>query len=133
MGSVPVAALDPVFYAHHTNIDRLYECWLKVNEPARLPSDPGHLATQFTFIDSDGSTPTRKVSDMLKLSQLGYAYATGGGCPAGTLVAQAEGVSMQGATMSDASRPTGMALRMRFVGVQRQKSAKATQSAVRKG
>lgn len=103
MGSVPVSALDPIFYAHHTNIDRLYECWLKVNEPARLPSDSGHLNTQFSFIDSDGSTATRKVSDMLRLSQLGYAYASGGGCPAGALVAEAEGVSMQGTSMSDAS------------------------------
>ncbi|MBR0715819.1 tyrosinase family protein [Bradyrhizobium liaoningense] len=102
MGSVPVSALDPIFYAHHTNIDRLYECWLKVNEPARLPTDSGHLNTQFSFIDADGSTATRKVSDMLRLSQLGYAYATGGGCPAGTLVAEAEGVTM-GTTMSDAA------------------------------
>jgi Polyphenol oxidase middle domain/Common central domain of tyrosinase len=92
------AALDPVFYAHHTNIDRLYECWLKVNEPARLPTDPGHLNTQFSFIDADGSTATRRVSDMLRLSRLGYAYAVGGGCPAAALVAQAEGVTKQGAT-----------------------------------
>ena len=40
---------------------------------------------------------------MLRLSQLGYAYASGGGCPAGALVAEAEGVSMQGTSMSDAS------------------------------
>jgi hypothetical protein len=104
MGSVPVSALDPIFYAHHTNIDRLYECWLRVNEPARLPSDAGHLNTQFSFIDADGSVPVRPVSDMLRLSQLGYSYATGGDCPAAALVAAAEGVTMQGANMGDASR-----------------------------
>jgi hypothetical protein len=99
MGSVPVSALDPIFYTHHTNIDRLYECWLKVNEPARLPSDAGHLNTQFSFVDADGSTPMRRVSDMLRLSQLGYSYAVGGDCPAAALVAAAEGASM-----SDVSR-----------------------------
>ena len=38
MGSVPVAALDPIFYLHHANIDRLYECWLRVDMNARLPT-----------------------------------------------------------------------------------------------
>jgi hypothetical protein len=98
MGSVPVSAIDPIFYAHHTNIDRLYECWLKVNEPARLPGNATHLNTLFSFIDADGSTQTRKVSDMLRLSQLGYSYAAGGDCPAVAVAAVApavvEGVSM---------------------------------------
>ena len=51
MGSVPVAALDPIFYAHHTNIDRLYECWLQVNEQGRLPNDTNQLDTVFTFVE----------------------------------------------------------------------------------
>jgi hypothetical protein len=82
MGAIPASALDPIFWAHHTNIDRLYECWLHVNEAVRLPKDPTQLATQFTFVDADGSTPTRRVSDMLTTAQLGYTYAGGGGCPA---------------------------------------------------
>ncbi len=82
MGSVPVAALDPIFYAHHVNIDRLYDCWLEVNESTRLPNDPNQLNTTFTFVDSDGSTPTRRVGDMLTTAQLSYSYGSGGGCPA---------------------------------------------------
>ncbi|RPJ54029.1 MAG: hypothetical protein EHM24_32230, partial [Acidobacteria bacterium] len=97
MGAVPASALDPIFYTHHTNIDRLYECWLRVNEAARLPSAPAHLNTQFTFVDADGSTPQRRVSDMLRLSQLGYSYAEGGDCPAVAAVAVAAG----GANVSD--------------------------------
>jgi hypothetical protein len=81
MGSVPVSAVDPIFYAHHTNIDRLYECWLRVNEPARLPNDPILLDTMFTFVAADGGTPQRRVRDMLTTTQLGYTYAGGGGCP----------------------------------------------------
>jgi hypothetical protein len=99
MGAVPASALDPIFYAHHTNIDRLYECWLRVNEAARLPSDPSHLNTEYTFVDADGSTPQRRVSDMLRLSQLGYSYAAGGDCPAVPAVA----IAARGANVSDAN------------------------------
>jgi hypothetical protein len=90
MGSVPVAALDPIFYTHHTNIDRLYECWLSVNAPQRLPNDPAQLNQMYTFVDADGSTPQRRVGDMLTTTQLNYSYASGGGCPsaAPTTVAQ---------------------------------------------
>ena len=45
MGSVPVAALDPIFYLHHANIDRLYECWLQVDETrACPPAGPSSIA-----------------------------------------------------------------------------------------
>ena len=103
MGSVPVAALDPIFYAHHANIDRLYECWLKVNPSSRLPNDPGQLNTTFTFVDSDGSTPTRRVGDMLTTAQLGYSYAAGGGCPAVPQVIAAAGATMAAAGESTAA------------------------------
>jgi len=83
MGSVPASALDPIFYAHHTNIDRLYECWLQGDEPGRLPSNPTQLNTVFTFVDADGSTVKRRVRNMLTTTQLGYTYAAGGGCPPG--------------------------------------------------
>src|SRR5262249_17310215 len=39
------------------------------------------LNTVFTFVDADGSTVDRRVSDMLTTTQLGYTYAAGGGCP----------------------------------------------------
>src|SRR5260370_28928564 len=81
MGSVPAAALDPIFYAHHTNIDRLYECWLQGDEPGRLPSNATQLNTVFTFVDADGSTVDRRVRDMLTTTQLGYTYVAARGCP----------------------------------------------------
>lgn len=81
MGYVPTAGNDPIFYAHHTNIDRLYECWLAVDQAARLPQDPKQLAQQFSFIDGAGTLVTRAVGDMLTTQQLGYRYTAGGGCP----------------------------------------------------
>ncbi len=82
MGSVPSSALDPIFWLHHANIDRLYECWLKVDEPTRLPSAPAILDQHYSYIDRDGSTQDRRVGDMLRTSQLNYAYTAGADCPA---------------------------------------------------
>jgi hypothetical protein len=82
MGSVPAAGNDPIFYSHHANIDRLYECWLRHSPSARLPTGPMVNAT-FSFIDGSGTLVTRAVSTMLTTEQLGYSYAAGAGCPAG--------------------------------------------------
>ena len=81
MGFVPTAALDPIFYLHHSNIDRLYECWLKVDEAARLPKGSAILDKRYSFVDADGTVKNRRVRDMLKTSQLGYSYTAGGDCP----------------------------------------------------
>ena len=89
MGAVPAAALDPIFYPPHQHRP-LDDCCLKVDEAARLPSDPTDLNTEFTFVDADGGTPQRRVGDMLTLSQLGYSYSAGG-CPAVMTVASMTG------------------------------------------
>jgi Common central domain of tyrosinase/Polyphenol oxidase middle domain len=81
MGYVPSAGNDPIFYSHHANIDRLYECWVKVAPAQRLPSGATLNAT-FNFIDGAGNLVNRKVGDMLTTQQLGYNYTAGGGCPA---------------------------------------------------
>jgi hypothetical protein len=80
MGYVPTAGNDPIFYSHHANIDRLYECWLKVNPAQRLPTGATLNAT-FNFIDGAGNLVNRKAGDMLTTQQLGYGYTNGGGCP----------------------------------------------------
>jgi len=81
MGYVPSAGNDPIFYSHHANIDRLYECWLRVNQAARLPNNPAQLAAHFNFIDGGGNLVSPMVANMLTTAQLGYHYASGGGCP----------------------------------------------------
>jgi hypothetical protein len=81
MGYVPSAGNDPIFYSHHANIDRLYECWLRVNQAARLPNNAAQLAAHFNFIDGGGTLVSPMVGNMLTTAQLGYHYAGGGGCP----------------------------------------------------
>lgn len=94
MGSVPAAGNDPIFYSHHANIDRLYECWVRVSPGTRLPTG-AILNASFTFIDGSGAQVTRTVASMLTTAQLGYGYTAGGGCPAG--VEQVSNESVAGA------------------------------------
>lgn len=82
MGFVPAAANDPIFYLHHANIDRLYECWLGVDPAGRLPTGNGVLNARFSFVDETGAVVARRVRDMLTTAQLGYSYAGGSSCPA---------------------------------------------------
>ncbi len=76
MASVPTAALDPIFYLHHANIDRLWDLWLAQGGGR---SDPTHDATwtgvTFTFFDENANTVTMTPCDVLNAaSQLNYTY-----------------------------------------------------------
>jgi hypothetical protein len=115
MGSIPASALDPIFYAHHTNIDRLYDCWLQVDPSGRLPNDPGQRDTTFSFVDADGSMVTRRVGDMLTTAQLGYSYASGGGCPARPIAAAA---AVRTASVAATERVLASASQTRLSGAQ---------------
>ena len=57
MGLLSTAARDPIFYAHHCNIDRLWAEWLRRNPTAhKNPTATAWLNTSFTFGgDMDGT------------------------------------------------------------------------------
>ena len=60
MGDVPVAGTDPIFWLHHANIDRIFECWLKLGGTV-----PDSLKSKsYSFIDSAGNLVTKKYSDL---------------------------------------------------------------------
>jgi polyphenol oxidase len=58
MGSLATAGKDPLFYAHHLNIDRLWWLWLQLpaavngNERAN-PTSTDWLNSQFAFYDEN--------------------------------------------------------------------------------
>jgi len=66
MGSVPTAAQDPIFYAHHANLDRLWAQWQK-DHPGQDPKD-----TEAPLKGMPG--PPNKVGQTLKIADLGYSY-----------------------------------------------------------
>jgi len=73
MGSVPYAAYDPIFWAHHCNIDRLFAAW-QAAHPNIIPKDEAFNGKSIwtTPLTPFGVT-TEAVWDMKKL---GYEYLT---------------------------------------------------------
>src|SRR5262249_39746585 len=75
MTELATAALDPVFYAHHANIDRLWEAWR--SDPLHRgsePADPAFLKRRFVSPWLEGTGVTLSVADTLDTRRLGYAY-----------------------------------------------------------
>ncbi|KAH7517804.1 hypothetical protein FEM48_Zijuj09G0103100 [Ziziphus jujuba var. spinosa] len=74
MGAFYSAARDPLFYAHHSNIDRMWEVWREIHGKNLPISDPAWLGSYFYFYDENLQLVRIKVSDVLDLSKLRYAY-----------------------------------------------------------
>jgi tyrosinase len=66
MGSVPRAAYDPIFWAHHSMIDRLWRIWQARHTSAGPPS--AILGAALPPFDMT-------VADTLDVRRLGYDYA----------------------------------------------------------
>ena len=74
IGLVPIAGADPLFYMHHANIDRLWQCWMKKQAKgktidlawakANLGMPDAWYDQQFTFADENGQPVTVKVADV---------------------------------------------------------------------
>jgi hypothetical protein len=78
MGAVAYSANDPVFYVHHANIDRTWDCWLNMpNHP-----NPGAPWTSqpFSYVDANGTQVTNKVSDLFTTGFIDYVYQQPSNC-----------------------------------------------------
>ncbi len=80
MSAFGTAALDPVFWLHHCNLDRLWEVWNRApaeGHPAGTnPTDPDWLTREFPFFDRTGATVSKRVDGVLDIEeQLGYTYS----------------------------------------------------------
>lgn len=85
MGRNETAANDPVFWSHHANIDRIYECWLKQHGGRAFggsyPTSPALINQSFSFINKNGNVITQTVASALRTGdpvagtgQLIYSY-----------------------------------------------------------
>jgi polyphenol oxidase len=75
MGILQTAARDPVFFAHHTNIDRLWAVWNATSPEHVNPSDCLWTDTRWNFYDENKQWTSIKVSDVLNTdSSLFYNY-----------------------------------------------------------
>jgi hypothetical protein len=92
MTELATAAADPVFYAHHGNLDRLWEVWRQ--DPARRATEPDFGDQRFLFPWIDGSVIAVAANDTLDTQRLGYVYDSlavlrDGAAPSGDTVAGA--------------------------------------------
>ena len=77
MGDFETAARDPIFFAHHGNLDRLWENWRGRGSNRELePKDKTFLSHPFSFPWLDGSTVQVTVAETLDLDSMGYQYDT---------------------------------------------------------
>jgi tyrosinase len=65
MGVIGTAAFDPIFWSHHTMIDRIWSIWQARNGNGNVPSD---------LLDVVLAPFNMKVSDVLSVNALGYDY-----------------------------------------------------------
>jgi tyrosinase len=69
MGEIDWAAYDPLFWAHHTMVDRMWRIWQHRNPGARPPQEILDVPLQL------GKRPMFTVSEVLDVKVLGYDYA----------------------------------------------------------
>lgn len=81
MADPDTAALDPIFWLHHANIDRLWEVWLRRDAQHANPTDPAWLngplvGRKFYAPGPNGAPHVYTAKDMLDTTapQLGYIY-----------------------------------------------------------
>ena len=78
MGSPETAALDPIFWLHHANIDRLWSEWIAtLGANHQDPPDEAWRNFSFSFFDEHGQEVSLHCSDVLATAaNLGYTYDT---------------------------------------------------------
>ncbi|MCO5556760.1 hypothetical protein L7F22_010312 [Adiantum nelumboides] len=73
MGSFYSAAHDPIFYAHHAQIDRLWDLW-KAMPGHKDIEDEDYRNAEFLFYNEEGELVRVKAGDASNSTMLGYVY-----------------------------------------------------------
>ncbi|XWS15711.1 hypothetical protein CRYUN_Cryun34aG0025400 [Craigia yunnanensis] len=74
MGTFYSAARDPIFYGHHSNVDRMWTVWKTLGKKQKDFTDPDWLNSSFLFYDENANLVRVKVRDCLDNRSLGYFY-----------------------------------------------------------
>lgn len=75
MQNPSTAATDPIFWLHHSNIDRLWVNWLNSGGGRANPIDPAFLNATFRLYNENGVLVTHRVRDFIgNTTTLGYYY-----------------------------------------------------------
>lgn len=74
MSGFNTAGLDPLFWLHHCNIDRLWSVWRAMDPTHTNPTDASWLGMSFDFHDASGAIVTKTIGDAVDTLALGYQY-----------------------------------------------------------
>ncbi|XP_074568595.1 polyphenol oxidase, chloroplastic-like [Curcuma longa] len=74
MGNFYSAARDPIFFAHHANVDRMWYLWKKLDDRHRDFDDKDWLDASFLFYDENADLVRVTVKDCLNTELLRYTY-----------------------------------------------------------
>jgi hypothetical protein len=82
IGIVPFAGNDILFWLHHANIDRLWECWTTYHGQKSNPiSDETWMKAPFTFVDEKGARAEMKVAELFDpKGRIDFRYANVSQC-----------------------------------------------------
>ena len=69
MGDLMKSAADPIFYAHHAEVDRLFEAWKSIHK-----NTPPPVKGCATFLDPAGKPACYRLADFLDTAKLGYNF-----------------------------------------------------------
>jgi tyrosinase len=117
MSHPDIAGLDPIFYLHHANIDRLWEVWKGVpteGDPvkdANWAKGPPNTGGQAFVVPMPGGTPmTYTPGEMSDLSKLSYKYDdTSPPSETSQAVARLQGLGVAPQAAAALARSTAMA------------------------
>ncbi len=75
MNAFECAARDPIFWLHHSNIDRLWNDWIALGGGRANPNQPTWNTQTFVFHDENGTQVTLTGAQVVDTAaQLGYVY-----------------------------------------------------------
>ncbi|KAF5182131.1 Polyphenol oxidase protein [Thalictrum thalictroides] len=74
MGSLYSAGRDPIFFCHHSNVDRMWTVWKGLGGKHKDFTDPDWLNAGFLFYDENKQLVRVKIRDCLDQKNLRYTY-----------------------------------------------------------
>lgn len=108
MASVKWAGNDPLFWMHHSNIDRIWESWNQAG--FANPATTTWLNRTFVFVDEFGQRVVARVRDFTNPALLGYSYDSLETAPPPPLVASATVATNASPKIQTASSKTPVAI-----------------------
>lgn len=79
MGAVPYSSNDPIFWLHHANIDRTWDCWTSITGN-KNPATTSFNNKSWSFVNYKGNKVTNQTKVLFNGSLIDYVYEQGSNC-----------------------------------------------------